>query len=198
MEVPFGLMNMQTTGSIGNSEWSYVKRYSCSDATATFHLPLTATDADVGKVRPEEMFLGWNRTPSSLTQLTVVTSEGYHAFKNKCDIIRTVGNASSMTLKLPLSGWRKYLSIALYTKYRDLLDRNLLEYTYGSLVFGYYGVSGPIKKAEIARLVQIKCLQQVQLAEGSTTTSSTQRESVAGTSVPKPNFDIPGRTPYDD
>jgi hypothetical protein len=166
MEIPFGLMNMQTTGSIGDAGWSNVKKYRFSKAVATFHLPLfTNSTPDLGKVRPEEMFIGWNKTPATLQQTTTTTFQGYHAYKDRCDVVRTSGTASSLTLSLPLSGWRKYLSVALYTKYKDLLDRQLSEYTYGSVIVGFFGYGTSIKKEQIASFLQTAGLQECLLAK---------------------------------
>lgn len=155
-EFPLGLMNCQT--DLSPSDWSSVKRYKLSNITVRLEL----AESFGG-----EIFLGWNKTPSGLDQKQNLTSAGFFEYQRRCDVLRVGGSANKVSLSLNLSvtGWRQYVSVPLYTKYKDLIDRELLRYCYGSLVIGFTvqgSSSKTLTKAEIGNLIQIRAVQTTQ------------------------------------
>lgn len=163
-EVPFGFMNMQTLGVVGGENYARVRRYRYSSAVATFHVPQAAQKQD-SVIRPYEIFLGFNFTPQGLQQKTVESAEGYLKFKDKCDIIKTSGNSTSISLPIPTSGWRKYLGTVLYNQYKDLLDRQNMDYCYGSIILGFIGFNTDVKKDEFQSMLQIRGAEELQLSK---------------------------------
>lgn len=170
-EFPLGLMNCQTDLS---AVWSAVKRYKLSHVTARLEVPRNMDG---------EMFIGWNRTPAVLTQSSILTHEGYHTFQRRCDVVRVGSstNTSSLTLKIPTNGWKQYLAVSTYTKYAELLNREILRYCYGSIIIGFTTTlpSFNLNKAAIGNLVQIKAVQEVHTSDVTQAVSSTapERES---------------------
>jgi len=155
VEVPFTLTNLTTTADIGS--WSLCKRFMFHNIKVTVNLP-GGFDGQV--------LIGWNKTPLTGTPVSVETITGYHAFMDKTDrrVTSRQNNEVSISMSIRSTGWKQYFAAALYQKYRDLLDRQVREFCYGSLVIGYNS-SKTHDVVDFISGVRIDCVQSLQIAK---------------------------------
>lgn len=159
LELPLNLLNWTSTFTPPEKD---LRRIRVSHATARFTLPVSTTITDSNQFN--EIFIGWNKTPTDLSQHTVLTHKGYDEFRARCDIIKVSGTGRAVSVVVPDSPWRQFLNNARYLKYKDWLDEECLRYTHGSIIVGFVGYNSSLKATEIADSIRVELQQQIQFS----------------------------------